>query len=461
MGEHSDRYPKTQYELLMENERAIRDATAHRQQGDHAAKITATLQGQAQAAIARGVQPGRLPRIRANMSPADVAEAQAHLNEANGMNPTQARDPAFIHSQLFPATGVGASTGLPLPAPVGARGTAAAAPSDQLGPPPVADARGLLTANALRKDLPTPDMNDAAAKVAAAAGTGQVVQTPYGTASSTSPARGTARTDAVTTDTGVQHLTPFQQVVRNHPQVGIAGTPENLAYVKAYKAAQDAPDGEKDPVKLGLALFNPRQSPSLTGPAGELAPAQSADIKAPPAIGGPTRPVMFAGSDVSGNLPAWKGPADDPTVGAQAADYSRSRYETQMQDPLSPRTLANKVNRGLEVGIGNTVDFFRHLYDPKLPSVMLPDKPLFPNNPGAVTGAPSADPSYTLPSGPGSTPPKAMSMELPAPAGSPPLSSTSGVGPWQPDADSQAFAQNPEEDLFRKRLREPQQLSYA
>lgn len=78
--------------------------------------------------------------------------------------------------------------------------------------------------------------------LAANAGKGNVVQTPYGTASSTDVKNGPGQNWQ-------------QQLVSKYPTLGIAGHPDNVAFVKAYKDA--AKNGTPDHAALADSIVGP------------------------------------------------------------------------------------------------------------------------------------------------------------------------------------------------------------
>lgn len=89
------------------------------------------------------------------------------------------------------------------------------------------------------------------------AGTGNTVQTPYGTASSLAPT-GPQGPLAGDQSNGPQHAGPTnwqQQLVAKYPTLGIAGHPDNVAFVKAYKDA--AKNGTPDHAALADSIVGP------------------------------------------------------------------------------------------------------------------------------------------------------------------------------------------------------------
>lgn len=89
--------------------------------------------------------------------------------------------------------------------------------------------------------------NSPAAKATiAAANTGQTVQTPYGPVSSAPPA---AQGPNLAGAPGAANWQ--QQIVNAHPQIGVAGSPENKAFVAAYK--QQYPNGGQPTDHMKLA----------------------------------------------------------------------------------------------------------------------------------------------------------------------------------------------------------------
>lgn len=423
----ADRYPRTELQRQLDYNRARKAITERQQNDTRDFNDTEALRSDARGAVIKsGVAPAALPSITPRMSPADKVATQVRLNELKGMSMMEARDPRNIETKGLPKPvgSPGADAPMESLPKVGLRGsTPAEIQSAAVGGP---------TGAALDRQNAS---NDA---IAAARGTGAVIQTPEGTVSSTVHTNGVPEAPTVVTDTGVQRLTPFQQVVKNHPQVGIAGTLENLAYVAAYKKAQEADDGEKDPVKLGLNLFNPKPNRDLTSPGGELAatPAVYAkNLTKPPAVGAAVAPTMFAGSDTGPT--AWAPPVSDA---AQAGASARAGLSAGIKAATDPaKSLLGAGIQGAKSATKGVMDFFHSFTSPdSVPATQ----------PSAVAPLPAYQPTESRPGG------LRLDTGVSMPAASP-------LSAYSPDADTQAFAQNPEEDQFRKRMREPVQTSYA
>lgn len=119
-------------------------------------------------------------------------------------------------------------------------------PSSSTGAPAIS-ARSLPFRGSTSAELAEFDAGD---PTRTAAGTGATTLTPYGTASSRTATRDEIAEPPMTpissdrTATGVIHGDPGsnwqKQVVANHPEIGVAGSPANLAYVAAHKAATAA-----------------------------------------------------------------------------------------------------------------------------------------------------------------------------------------------------------------------------
>ncbi len=91
------------------------------------------------------------------------------------------------------------------------------------------------------------------------------VLTPFGTASARFANPGENLTAATTTDTGVQRAAPLpwqQQVLKDHPDVGIAGSNANKAFVEAHRAAV-ASGQQFDPHALAETTLAPLYTQGL------------------------------------------------------------------------------------------------------------------------------------------------------------------------------------------------------
>lgn len=162
-------------------------------------------------ALGKGVPKSILPAggIHPNMSEADMKAATRRIMGYQGTLPPAEHMPGPQHMP-------------------GSAGAPAALP-------PSKDPAQLAADAATLKEFQASDPNKTgAANVAAAAGKGTMVQTPYGKAGSTNVTQG-------------KGATWQEQVVANHPEIGVKGSPANLAFIDAYKNAQKAqgpnPDG--------------------------------------------------------------------------------------------------------------------------------------------------------------------------------------------------------------------------
>jgi hypothetical protein len=475
------RFSKTTYQRANEASRVERKVDDQQWTREKQALAAAALQRQAKELVASGVSLGQLPNIHGSMSHADIANAQARLNILGGASPTDARTPGarvpvLDRIQLPSSPAVGRLTKTPLPAPAGAPMRT----FDDIGRAHVpASIQASTPAQLLAfKKNDAVSVSDAATK--AAAGTGQVVQTPYGTASSRMVKAGTPENAAVVTDTGVQREPRDWQreLVAKYPAIGVAGSPENKAFVERYKA-MESKGGDFNPAvhgpSIAMELFPSKapedtipgytqstaipkvdpNAPTSTAPQGTLAgytqstsplretgvEAQGAALTAPIgkaiAATGVTTPGAFASEylqpfkDFGGYVAGMaKGVAGvQPTPGAVTST------------PPTPSLLPSSFHEFWNSATGQPVK------DPAQP--VKPALPYDGSNIAKPSNTPNAPVPPTSASAGATAPPLSMNGALPKFNG------------WQPDEDSTAFMQNPEEDQFRKRMREPYQNSYA
>lgn len=194
-------------------------------------------------------------------------------------------------------------------------------------------------------------------RVASAAGTGVPVATQYGTASSRTAAPGeklaTAApiTDAKGNVTGVGRSGPppvqgpniagpagapnwQQQVVNAHPEIGVKGSPQNLAFVAAHKAGQVQPGKELEfshSLYASNAAGTPKTADGTTpapetgtaGAAGSSGAATGAIAVNSPTTGGAntaTAPASGGGTGATAPITSGASSAAQPLfAGAQAA----------------------------------------------------------------------------------------------------------------------------------------------
>lgn len=354
---------------LMDRYRAERSIAAQAQQDASLARATNGLATQRASLRAQGVWDGNLPTVTSRMSPTDMAAAQAKLNGG-----------AFAGLPFRPAAPQGLTTD---------------------------EGRALVDLRRQQLGLPTTDALAQGVKVAAAAGTGAPVATPYGTVSSRSVKAGSIEAPAVVTDTGVQRqpLNWQQQIAQAYPAIAQAGTSANLAFVKAYKAAQaGGPDMETDPLKIAHSVMNPAKQ-DLTAPGGALAVNPLPTGIAAPLMPGQSAPVSFAGFDVppstTGAIPATAA----QTAGANARTFAGGFMDAAL---AQPKAAASAVMGGIRSGVGAVGDFFK----------------------GITTASPTADPAGTN-----------LPMTVPTP-------SSTGGSPLDMLAD---FRRNPADAIYDKR----------
>lgn len=260
----------------------------------------------------RGIPEEHLPNISTSMSPVDLVKAQETLNK---MGATSGTTGAVLNGNIrVGQNGLGANTGTPLPRPAGsatpatptlANPTADPTAPMMLGgtaqpdalqrslvrtvdnaklPPPVSIPTGDPEARAFNGRSSTPEPGPAPYRpifdaapdptAVAAAGTGKVIQTPYGTASSTVAKPGTLA-PAVITDTGV---------FRNQAAFDAQNAPKTPAAPVA--TATEPPDPIMAPTTpAGVLQTTPSRTSLLTSktPAVAATPTPSAPLEQPSA----------------------------------------------------------------------------------------------------------------------------------------------------------------------------------
>lgn len=177
----------------------------------------------------------------------------------------------------------------------------------------------------------------------AAAGTGNVIATPYGTASSTTASPGAVQSTAVVSDTGVTHPQVPQttqdrwtqthgpdwqkRIVNLYPNIGVAGTPENQAFVAAAKSGNNK-----------LDAFDTASAANSTGVAARAGLAASGA-----ASGGPVpQSPMFASGD----------PDPDGIIADYKARIAQRNTEqaAAARAALPPAALATPADAGSQPG---------------------------------------------------------------------------------------------------------------
>lgn len=399
------------------------------QYADRKAKAVASGQAMRTAAIRNGAVEASLPEIHAGMSDADLRTANARMAPLAGAH-------LPFSAGLLGGSGLGAGRGLS---------------SDEAGA--VADAARLKLGYPSREE----DQASASAqgRVAAAAGTGQAVQTPYGSVSS----RPGTWLDTV----GDKYGKDWQkQVTDKYPQIGVAGSPENATFVASLKTAHASDPSmnfERDPMKIADSVVNPAQHSSPDAQPGTLAyggGASAAHGLNIPAFG-PAVDAAAATAPVTNALQAGK------VAGANVS----SRYESLMEQPDSPRSLYNKA-----AGVVNSgVDAVRGFFNPS--AAPIPFQPPLANSPekilpGMETSVPPAwplngasSPPAAATASPVTAPPMPFQSSAAAPPVPMPTSSGVSVGgaplPFQgssgdPTQMLNSFARNPEDEQFQKKL---------
>lgn len=460
-----ERYPKSEYQKAVEYNRARDKIAAQRQERAHGALDVNALRNQANELALGGTLPGSLPVIHDRMSEADMNSAQARMNQLRGFSLTESRDP-----RLAPPAGVGigSRTGTPLPRPVGA--PQAASPLDRL---PKIQLRGSTPAEIAKfKAADATSVSEATAREAA--GTGKVVKNPYGTGSSTVVKAGTPEQPATVTDTGVvrDKSDPWDvALVKKYPQIGIAGTPENKAFVEKYKAFQAQASADPNSSydmganghRIADELFKPKDMTYLdpatvakakaSGEKQAALTAQNVDLATKGALaGGATPPTPATG-------PEAVGAAITAPIGKAIAGTGITSPEAFAGEYVQPLKDLGSVAVGLGKGVLGMPP--ASTPGPTRPSLLTGGLQASDFGFGPPKAAPYTAPAATAGASAGGYSPMDTLPTWKPPTSSKPTASNSQFDGWQPDEDSQAFAQNPEEDQFRKKMREPSQLQYS
>lgn len=105
-------------------------------------------------------------------------------------------------------------------------------------------------------------------------------------------------TASATTSTGVQHMTPLQQVAKQHPDVMIEGSPANIAFTTAHNAVTSKGGTVDDPMKLANETLGPLYI------AGQAKRGGSTDLAGP----------QYAERPMPGKAAAQRGPLDAANV---------------------------------------------------------------------------------------------------------------------------------------------------
>lgn len=420
---------------------------ADQQEGDRRAHDLSNLNVMRIQAIRNGALPNSLPEIHAGMSHADMEDANARIAPL-------------------------AAAHLPFSGPIGGSARQGLSPEEA-------------SAAVAARKMSQPDQPGTVteAKLQAAAGTGQTVQTPYGTGSS----RPGTWLDRVA-DAGGKDWQ--KQVVEKYPQIGVSGSPENAAFVSAIQQAHQTPnfDGEKDPMKIADFVT----SVNSTSPTGLAAPKTIASAAAQ-GLPTPGMPATALGSAVGGAAQTAMAPPPLPFApdtstalgtGKAAGQTVRSNYENLMEQPDSPRSLFNKGASWLQSG----ADVVRGFLNPD--ATPAPSGPLLANHPEAITApvtpvggsvgsaiagltpalpwdksTPSAPFSTATSAAPASLGGATVGMGASGPSAPPlpptaPFVTPAGMGAsgaaagatTDPNAILTAFSRNPEEEQWQKKL---------
>lgn len=456
MARSSTSTAPTEYQRANQNRRVIGKVSNDMQRTVDHERVVQALNQQRQALIASGVDKSRLPVLNSRMSPADAANAQAHMNQLNGASVADSRNPNQPQPGFggYAPSGVGKRTGMPLPQPAGPLDGIPAAQIRGSTPADIQSAaKGGPTGTALVQD------NAMNAAVGAARGTDQSVQTPYGPVSSRFLKTGTPETQATVTDTGVSRpaADPWQvALVKKYPNIGVAGTPENKAFVENYKQAE-ASGGSFDP-----AVDGHRIADSMFGmKEGDTALSPQTDSTSPTSETAQTAQTAQA-TKLNPQYP----PNSTAAMGAKARQALGSEAEDMKTSMLRVGVpVVNAVNSARNLFRGFTGEApIPETVAPAYMASSLPDDAKKPDpvtqlqpfpysaNPSMPTTVQADAPPVSLPPGYNYTPPSAKGAVQGA---------SNGFTSYTPDDDLIAFSANPSEDQFKKKLREPTTLDYT
>lgn len=247
----------------------------------------------------------------------------------------------------------------------------------------------------------------AAVATAANAGTGNTVDTPYGKVSSTDVNNGAGATWQ-------------QQIVSKHPAIGVKGSPENIAFVKAYgdaKARGETPDhfalaeniagpsGDQPlaPARPEIAasasgVIPPKSTALQVGKVIHDAPGKAASTVAN-ATGSAINSTVGAAKDLyaglTGQQPTQPQPGDK-TPAQVAGDAALTALNATGKALVAPFSYASNLIHDSGVTAPGTT--------PAAPS----PSPNTPSTAGAYTGTPATPPAATPPASPAAPNPSPM-----------------------------------------------------
>lgn len=442
--------PPSLYQRENERRRVVGKVNRTITKDTNRAKIIDRMDAERLGLIAAGAPVGSMPALNNRMSPAQIAQAQARINDA------KAQRPDF---NGFASPGVGRRTGSPLPAPAGSTsdaGPLASIPPVQLRGSSPAEIQSAAGGGAT--GVAVARQNTADAETKAAAGTATKVQTPYGPVSSRTVKTGVPEAEATVTDTGVtrEPAEPWDvQLVKKYPAIGVAGSPENNAFVENYKKASKSSGDAFDPAveghRIADQMFAVNEGESVLSPQADL-----------PGVDATRKPAKIATKEptYTPNSPAAK--AAEARRSAQAGV---SEVQTDFQRKIGV-PVANAVNTGLNiyrglVGEPEVPDFATPEFDNPKPSTAT-HPPAQQLEPLDYTAFASMPPSTVDVSAPPVAVPSGFAYNAPAiPNATASNSSSAPEFTGYQDPDVAAFAGNPSDDEFRKKLREPVTYSYS
>lgn len=250
------------------------------------------------AAIAKGVLPTALPELKEDMSRSDIRDAAGKIGYLAGGKTTSAQD---HFGDLGAAPGERTAMGGAL------RGSTPAEIQDFYDSDPINGTAA----------------KETQARVAAVAGTGQEVQTPYGKVSSRIAQSGEPMTPTIgDRSLGPQHPSPptaLDKVAAKYPDIAKGGSLENQAFAKAYNDAahsRSADSGaETGPIDPMAIADKTMADVAKNGPNADLPTPEMPLSEAPPKPAAPPASGFAAGQAVR-NAPAKAGGALESAGGA-------------------------------------------------------------------------------------------------------------------------------------------------
>lgn len=220
-------------------------------------------------------------------------------------------------------------------------------PSNAAGPNnPAQLAEDAKTLSDFRAEAPSDKSSPA---LAAAAGTGKTVATPYGTGSSTTSKTAPVADKTADQSTGPKNLNWQQEIVAKYPAIGQKGTQANADFVDAYKKAQSSATDGSPPDHHAIAdqvmknITTPANSAQTAIAANNPAP----DIKAPTPVS-PAPTTTFAGQTIPAN-PGAPIRSPDTQAAAQSAQGAQNAGATVAQYAKAPFVAAHDAT----IAIGN------------------------------------------------------------------------------------------------------------